>query len=271
MKKAFVAGWPISHSLSPHLHDYWLRRYGIDGSYDAIAVAPDQLNAFLSALPAADLIGGNITIPHKQAALKACARVDADARSIGAVNTLWLENGLLCGSNTDSYGFLANLDQTAPQWRSASLALVVGAGGASRAIVHALLSNGLEVRLANRTISRAEALAAEFGPKAKSNSWDTIDSLLPDCGLVVNTTSLGMKGQAPLAIDLDRAGTDTIVTDIVYNPIETPLLEQARHRGLKTVDGLGMLMHQAVPGFERWFGNRPEVDGRLREHLLAHF
>ena len=271
MRRAFVIGWPISHSLSPFLHGHWLTRHGIDGRYEAIAVPPDELGGFLANLSQASLVGGNVTIPHKQAALAACGRIDSEARAIGAVNTLWLEDNVLCGSNTDAYGFSANLDRNAPLWREAETALVLGAGGASRAIIHAVLEAGLKVHLVNRTLARAEAIADEFGPRVTAGGWDAIPALLPDSGLIVNATSLGMTGQPPLNIELKRADKRAIVTDIVYNPLETKLLEQAGDRGMKTVDGLGMLMHQAVPGFEKWFGIRPEVDADLRADLLQRF
>jgi shikimate dehydrogenase len=270
--KAFVTGWPVSHSLSPALHGFWLKRHGIAGSYEALPVSPEDFRTFLHDLPASGFVGGNVTIPHKEAAFAGCDVLDGEARAIGAVNTLWVEAGKVHGSCTDGYGFSANLDQYCPQWRDAKTALVIGAGGAARAVVHALLSGGIErVIVANRTRERAQALIANFQGNLQACGWQDIPDALPDAGLVVNTTSLGMKGHGgdEAWIDLAQARDDAIVTDIVYVPLETPFLRSARRRDLVTVDGLGMLLHQAVPGFERWFGVRPRVDAALREHMLA--
>jgi shikimate dehydrogenase len=267
--KAFVTGWPVSHSLSPALHGFWLKRHGIAGSYEAVAVSPDDFLDFLRNLPGSGFAGGNVTIPHKEAAFALCDRLDGDAKAVGAVNTLWLEDGLVCGGCTDGYGFAANLDQQNPAWRKCGSALVLGAGGAARAVVHALVTAGVrEITVANRTLSRAEALAQSFGHTVEPCPLDAIAGALAKAGLIVNTTSLGMAGKDDGKVDLAPARQDAIVTDIVYVPLETPLLRQARERGLATVDGLGMLLHQAVPGFERWFGLRPAVDGELRAHLL---
>lgn len=270
MIRAFVAGWPVSHSLSPSLHGFWLKQHGIEGSYEALAVEPMRFEAFLRELPASGFVGGNVTIPHKEAAFAGCGLLDSEARAIGAVNTLWLENGLLCGTCTDAYGFSANLDQYQPTWRYFRQALVLGAGGAARAIVHALLSAGDgEVVIVNRTPERAQSLAETFGKRVMARNWDSIARSISQADLIVNTTSIGMAGHEDASIDLSPAKETALLTDIVYVPLETPLLRLARKRGLRTVDGLGMLLHQAVPGFEKWFGIRPVVDDSLRNHLLS--
>jgi shikimate dehydrogenase len=270
MIRAFVAGWPVSHSLSPSLHGFWLKQHGIEGSYEALAVEPASFEAFLLELPASGYAGGNVTIPHKEAAFAGCDLLDSEARAIGAVNTIWLENGQLCGTCTDAYGFSANLDQYQPTWREYSKALVLGAGGAARAIVHALLSAGDgEVTIVNRTHERAQSLAGTFGRRVIARNSDSIAGSISHADLIVNTTSIGMAGHEGGWIDLSPAKETALFTDIVYVPLETPLLRSARKLGLRTVDGLGMLLHQAVPGFEKWFGIRPIVDDGLRNHLLS--
>jgi shikimate dehydrogenase len=272
--KAFVVGHPIAHSRSPKIHGHWLGRYGIGGSYEAIDVAPDDIATFLASLRERGLTGGNVTIPHKEAAFAAVARRDAAAELIGAVNTLWFENGDLVGGNTDAHGFAANLDEFAPGWTDNGPAVVLGAGGAARAVVHALkLRDVSDIRIVNRTLSRAGELRDRFGGGITAHGGATPD-LLADAGLLINTTSLGMagKGEADggkLPADPALLPARAIVTDIVYVPLETPLLGLARTRGLKTVDGLGMLLHQAVPGFERWFGRRPRVTPELRALVVA--
>ena len=267
-RRAFVVGHPIAHSRSPLIHGHWLAQHGLEGTYGRIDVAPDAFESFLKSMASQGLVGGNITIPHKEAAFRLVERRDAAAEAIGAVNTVWLEDSRLVGSNTDAYGFAANLDQNAPAWRDAETALVLGAGGASRAIIHALSQAGIElILIANRTASRADDLASTFGVAAIA--WNDIAAHLPATGLLVNTTSLGMTGKGDLDLPLDRMPSDAIVTDIVYVPLETPLLAKARQHGLATVDGLGMLLHQAVPGFERWFGVRPVVDAALRDLIVA--
>ena len=267
--RAFVIGHPIAHSRSPMIHRHWLGQHGIDGTYDAIDVAPDGLALFLERVRSGELVGGNVTIPHKERVFEAVDRRDDAAEAIGAVNTLWMEEGKLVGGNTDAYGFAANLDAGAPQWREAGSALVLGAGGAARAVLHAFRSAGIgRITVLNRTQARAEELALAF-PGVEAAGLDAGQTLLPRADLLVNTTSLGMKGQPPLDLDLDALPGGAIVTDIVYAPLETPLLRQANARGLKTVDGLGMLLHQAVPGFERWFGVRPEVSSDLRALVVA--
>ncbi|PLX38191.1 MAG: shikimate dehydrogenase [Hyphomicrobiales bacterium] len=269
-QRAGVIGWPVAHSRSPMIHGYWLKQYGIAGSYDRYPVEADRIDAFLADLAGAGLVGANVTIPHKEAAFRAAAEVDPVAAALGAVNTLWLEDGKLCGANTDAYGFLANLDAEAPGWDEVpGPAVVLGAGGAARAIVWALKERGFApVHVVNRTVSRAAELVAAFGSPLEAHGWDALGTLLGDAVLVVNTTSLGMAGNPPLEIDLSHLPDTALVTDIVYVPLETPLLAAAKARGLGTVDGLGMLLHQAVPGFERWFGVRPDVTPALRQLVV---
>ncbi|RWG03692.1 shikimate dehydrogenase [Mesorhizobium sp.] len=269
-KRAFVTGHPIAHSRSPKIHRYWLEEYGIDGSYQAIDVRPEDFAAFLKSLDENGYRGGNVTIPHKEAAFALVERRDEAAEAIGAVNTLWLEDGVLWGGNTDALGFAGNLDKHAPGWAANGPAVVLGAGGASRAVIHALKDRGLnDIRIVNRTLARAEELADRFGAGVSAHGAGAVGELLSDAGLLVNTTALGMHGNETLAADPAGLPGHAIVTDIVYVPLETPLLAAARARGLKTVDGLGMLLHQAVPGFERWFGKRPEVTPQLRRMIVA--
>jgi shikimate dehydrogenase len=272
-RKAFVIGHPIAHSRSPMIHGHWLKTLGLDGSYQAIDVAPQDLGAFLSGLAERGFAGGNVTIPHKEAVFAAVDRRDEAAEAIGAVNTLWFEDGVLCGGNTDAYGFAANLDAHSPGWAANGPAVVLGAGGAARAVVHALKERGVtDIRIVNRTLARAESLAARFGAGISSHASGALADLLGDAGLLVNTTSLGMQGKEggrDLPADPALLPAHALVTDIVYVPLETPLLAAARRRGLKTVDGLGMLLHQAVPGFERWFGHRPKVTPELRALIVA--
>lgn len=268
--KAFVCGHPIAHSRSPMIHGHWLKSHGIDGSYTAVDVAPEDFSAFLEGLAATGFRGGNVTIPHKEVAFAAVQRCDEAAEQIGAVNTLWFDDGILWGGNTDAYGFAANLDQFAPGWAAGGVAVVLGAGGASRAIIHALKQRGFrDIRIVNRTVARAEELADQFGPGVTAHPQAATGELLGDASLLVNTTALGMHGNEGLPADPAGLPDHAIVTDIVYVPLETPLLAAARARGLKTVDGLGMLLHQAVPGFERWFGRRPEVTSELRNLIVA--
>ena len=269
-KKAFVCGHPIAHSRSPKIHGYWLQKYGIAGSYEAIDVAPADIRQFFSALGAKGFAGGNVTIPHKEAAFAAVGRRDEAAESIGAVNTLWFEDGVLCGGNTDAEGFAANLDERADGWTGSGAAVVLGAGGAARAVIHALKQRDFQdIRVVNRTVARAVELADRFGSGVSAHPFEAAGELLGDAGLLVNTTALGMHGNMELPVDPGLLPDSAIVTDIVYVPLETPLLAAARRRGLKTVDGLGMLLHQAVPGFERWFGRRPEVTAELRDLIVA--
>ena len=270
-KLAGVMGWPVEHSLSPRLHGFWLERYGIDGAYVPLAVQPDTLGKALKTLAGLGFHGINLTIPHKEAALSHCDHVDALAARIGAVNTVVIRNGRLEGSNSDAFGFLENLRDGAPGWEArAGPALVLGAGGAARAVAAALLDAGApEVQICNRTGARAEALAAALGGSLKTVPWDTRAEALAEVSLLVNTTSLGMGGQPPLDLDLAQLPQAALVTDIVYSPLETPLLARARARGHRVVDGLGMLLHQARPGFEAWFGVAPEVTPELRAFMLS--
>jgi shikimate dehydrogenase len=272
MRRACVIGWPVEHSRSPLIHRYWLKQYGIDGAYEKEAVRPEALARFLGSLGAQGFAGANVTLPHKEAALRLAAVPDEAARAIGAANTLWFDQaGRLCASNTDAYGFITNLNEQAPRWNEARRPVVVlGAGGAARAILHGLLTEGVtRILLANRTRGRAEALAQAFGPAVEAIDWQDRNRALSGCGLIINTTSLGMTGKDPLDIDLAALPKDAVVADIVYSPLDTPLLAAARARDNRVVDGLGMLLHQAVPGFERWFGVRPEVTAALRAHVSA--
>lgn len=269
--RAFVIGYPIRHSRSPLIHGYWLQQAGLQGSYDAIPVAPDDLASFVAALKdgSSGLVGGNVTIPHKETVLALVDDVDDIARQIGAANTLWLEDGRLMATNTDSHGFAANLDEHAPGWDAGRTAVILGAGGASRAVIHAVLSRGYEkVRVVNRTVERANALANSFGPRVAAHGMDELPGLLPTADLFVNTTSLGMDGHQVPGIDFTVMSDGALVTDIVYIPLETPILAMARRQGLRTVDGLGMLLHQAVPGFAKWFGLTPEVTPELRQLIV---
>lgn len=271
MKRACVIGWPIQHSRSPLIHGHWLAKYGIAGTYIREAVKPENVDSFLSSLADRGFAGCNVTLPHKHAALAAAAHKDAAAVAIGAANTLWLEDGALCATNTDAYGFMTHLTQTVPDWQSVDAPVsILGAGGAARALIHGFLTAGVgEIRLCNRTQARAEDLARHFGPRVKPHAWTERERLSRDAGVLVNATALGMIHGEPLDLDVSHLGARTIVADIVYVPLETPLLAAARRRGLRTVDGLGMLLHQAVPGFEKWFGRKPDVTPDLRALLAA--
>ena len=269
--QAGVVGWPVSHSLSPRLHGFWLAELGIDGTYGALAVAPDDLEAILRSLPGRGFAGVNLTVPHKEAAAAIVDTMDSVARRIGAVNTIVVgADGSLAGSNTDGYGFIENLKSGAPQWTADnSTAVVLGAGGAARAIIAALFDAGVkELRLVNRTGSRAESLKDDIGGAITVVPWADRSAALEGAGLLVNTTTLGMTGEEPLEIHLSPLPAEAIVTDIVYAPLTTPLLKDAAGRGNPTVDGLGMLLHQARPGFHQWFGTAPAVTDALREHVL---
>lgn len=265
MKRACVIGWPIEHSRSPIIHNYWLRTLGIDGCYTREPVRPEELREFLASLEDRGFSGCNVTLPHKEAALALSSERDAAAQAIGAANTLWLENGRLCASNTDAYGYMTYLHHRAPQWNAADAPVVIlGAGGAARAIIHGFLDAGVSrVKLCNRSRGRSEELAGHFGSRVEVWDWSARNDAISDAGVVVNTTTLGMKGAGDPGIDFSRARPGTIVSDIVYVPLETSFLASARAHGLATVDGLGMLLYQAVPGFERWFGVRPQVTGEL--------
>jgi shikimate dehydrogenase len=268
-RAACLIGWPAAHSRSPLIHHYWLRKLGIEGGYSIEAVPPEGFADFVRRLSLHGFVGANVTIPHKERAL-ALSLPDARARTVGAANTLWYEGGELCSTNTDVEGFINNLDACASDWDAAEEALVLGAGGAARAVVFGLVERGIKrIHLVNRTVERAQSLADQFGASVDPSAWDNIDALLPRAGLLVNTTSLGMHGQPALQIDVDRLPPQAVVNDLVYVPLETPLLKAAKARGLKTADGLGMLLHQAVRGFELWFGQRPEVTSELRALVEA--
>ena len=271
MKKAFVTGWPINQSKSPMLHGFWLKQYNITGSYEAHSVAPENFEKFLKELPRSDLAGGNVTLPHKEIAFANVDYLDEAAKAIGAVNTLWIEDKRLHGGNTDAYGFSANMDQYAPDWKNRKTATILGAGGAARAIIHAVQkADYQEIHIVNRTLERAENLCNLFGQKCQAYGWEAIPNLLSKTDLLINTTSIGMAGSdASMMPDLSNLPSTASVSDIVYVPLETPFLKAANGLGLKTVDGLGMLLHQAVPGFEKWFGIRPEVTDELREYILG--
>ncbi|CUW37900.1 Shikimate dehydrogenase [Magnetospirillum sp. XM-1] len=269
---AGVLGWPVSHSRSPRLHGFWLEKLGIDGAYLPLAVAPENLESVICALPRMGFAGANVTVPHKEAVMRLVDRLDPLAARIGAVNTLVVgEDGALEGRNTDSYGFFQNLRQGCPGWvPSSGPAAVIGAGGAARAVVAALADAGVpEIRLANRSRERAEALAADLGGPVRVVEWAERADMLENCALLVNTTTLGMTGQSNLDLDLSALPQTALVNDIVYVPLETDLLARARARGNQVVDGLGMLLHQAVPGFAAWFGRRPEVTEELRSFVLS--
>jgi shikimate dehydrogenase len=261
---ACLIGWPAAHSRSPLIHHHWLRTLGVPGGYVIEAVPPDELQDFVFRLALRGFVGANVTIPHKERAL-ALTNPDSRARAIGAANTLWFEDGELRSTNTDVEGFLNNLDASAPGWEEIEEALVLGAGGSARAVVFGLLERGIpRVNLVNRTHERAQALADQFGDKVRPAPWQSFTDLLPRAQLLVNTTSLGMRGQPPLELDVNRLPDRAVVADLVYVPLVTPLLASARTRGLRTADGLGMLLHQAVRGFELWFGRRPQVTPELR-------
>ena len=269
---AGVMGWPVAHSLSPRLHGYWLRHYGIDGAYVPLPVRPERLGSALRALADLGFAGCNLTVPHKEAALGALDEIAEDARRIGAVNTILVRaDGSLYGWNTDIEGFAQSLISALPEWSIAGKhAVVLGAGGAARAVVAAVQNLGAEeVVILNRTRERAEALATDLGGAIRPLAWERRSEALSQAALLINTTTLGMLGKPPLSIDLAPLPTDAVVAEIVYAPLETPLLAEARRRGHGVVDGLGMLLYQAVPGFEAWFGRRPEVTPALRDFVLA--
>ncbi|HLT76475.1 MAG TPA: shikimate dehydrogenase [Ferrovibrio sp.] len=272
--RAGVIGWPVAHSRSPKLHGFWLRQYGIAGRYDRLPVPPEDLARFMAALPKEPGFRGiNVTLPHKVAVLPFLAEIDSVARRIGAANTIVVrEDGSLWGSNTDAFGFIESLKADAPAgWTAAAGPVaLLGAGGAARGVIVALLDEGApQIRVINRSREKAEALAAEFGPRLQAVAWDERAAALGGAGLLVNTTSLGMQGQPPLEIALDDLPATALVSDIVYTPLETDLLARARARGNPVVDGLGMLLHQGRPGFEAWFGRAPEVGPELRAAVLA--
>jgi shikimate dehydrogenase len=266
---ACLIGWPAAHSRSPLIHHYWLRTLGIAGGYVIEAVPPDELQDFVLRLSIRGFAGANVTIPHKERVL-ALTRPDARASAVGAANTLWYEGRELRSTNTDVEGFVNNLDASASGWDKVEEALVLGAGGSSRAVVFGLIERGIKhVHLANRTAARAQALADQFGASVHPIPWDGIAEVLPRAGLLVNTTSLGMHGHGALEVDVGALPPHAVVADLVYVPLETPLLQAAKARRLKTADGLGMLLHQAVRGFELWFQQRPQVTSELRALVEA--
>jgi shikimate dehydrogenase len=266
MKKACVIGWPISHSRSPLIHNYWLQLYGIAGEYRRVPVEAKHLKQFIEDLPLSGYRGCNVTIPHKERAFQFVAPADATTKRLGAVNTIYQQNGQLLGTNTDGEGFIANLQAKTESLKLQNgRALVLGAGGAAMAIIGALLDKGMaEIAVANRTLARSRQLRVKFGAAVKPVPWEDRNRGF-ECELLVNATSLGMTGQPPLDIDLTRFPVTSVVADIVYSPLRTPLLVDAAKRGNPTVGGLGMLLHQAVRGFELWFGKRPEVTQELAD------
>ncbi|UXN06320.1 shikimate dehydrogenase [Bartonella sp. HY761] len=272
LSKAFVTGYPIKHSRSPQIHRHWLKSHEIEGSYDPFEVAPDNFKDFIKNLRQSGFSGGNVTIPHKEMAHDLVDRRDDLANEIGAANTLWFEGDVLWGSNSDSYGFAKNLDDFVDDW-AGNCALVIGAGGASRAIIHALRERGFKkIMLSNRTKSRAENLMVHFNNDVDVIEWQDMNDHVQAADLIVNTTSLGLENHQQdanfMPIDFKQARRDVIINDIVYTPLNTPFLKAAAQEGLKTVDGIGMLLHQAIPGFERWFGVKPSVTPELRASIL---
>lgn len=269
---AGVIGYPVAHSLSPRLHGHWLQRYGIKGHYVPLEVHPDDLVEVLGAMGRMGFVGANVTIPHKETVLRLADQVTDRATLIGAANTLtFRSDGTIFADNTDGYGFIENLRQRARGWDPrGGPAAVIGAGGAARAVIVSLLDAGVpEIRLTNRTRLRADQLKSEFGARIVVYDWVHMNAMLDGAATLVNTTSQGMEGQTPLKINLEELPKTALVTDIVYTPLRTPLLAAAEDAGYQTVDGLGMLLHQAVPGFQRWFGQRPEVDEDLRNVVLG--
>ena len=271
MKRACVIGWPIAHSRSPMIHGYWLAKFGIDGAYTKVPVRPDDIASFLTSLSGQGFDGCNVTVPHKEAAFRIAHEREPSAEAVGAANTLWLDGGRLHAANTDTYGYMAALTAAVPDWagRDAPVA-ILGAGGAARAIVYGFLEAGVgEIRLFNRSRERAEALAAAFGARVRVFDWSEREAKSRSALVLVNSTSLGLKHTGDIGIDFAGFHAATIVSDIVYAPLETAFLQRARLHGLRAVDGLGMLLHQAVPGFQQWFVVRPEVTAELYELVAA--
>jgi shikimate dehydrogenase len=273
LTKAFVTGFPVKHSRSPLIHGHWLKQFGIAGSYAAVEVAPADFAAFVADLKdgSSGFAGGNVTIPHKETAFALADEPDELASELGAANTLYLRDGRLNATNTDGYGFLNNLDDRIPGWDSAkNNAVILGAGGASRAVIQALRDRGFgAVHVLNRTEARGQELADRFGPRVHAGPMTALAERLAGADLFVNTTSLGMDDSGAIDIDFTVMRSNALVTDIVYVPLITPILAQAQAQGMKIADGLGMLLHQAVPGFEKWFGRRPEVTPELRATIIA--
>lgn len=270
VRAACVIGYPVAHSRSPTIHNFWIGKYGLAAEYRREEVEPETFHSFVSELDLRGYVGANITLPHKEAAL-AASEPDERAQAVGAANTLWLDDGVLRSTNTDVEGFLANLDDAAPGWgRGLDEAIVLGSGGSARAIVYGLREHGCQrIYVVNRTVERAEALRERFGNLVRPTPWEDLPALLSRARLLVNTTSLGMAGQPALEVDLSSLPSDATVADLVYSPLETPLLAAARARELRTADGLGMLLHQAVRGFSLWFGVTPAVTPDLRALVEA--
>ena len=269
-KAACVIGWPVEHSRSPLIHDYWIRQFGLKAAYRREAVPPDRFADFVTRLADHGYVGANVTVPHKETALE-LSKPDALAQAVGAANTIWRDDGVLRSTNTDVEGFVASLDAGVPDWaKQLESAVVLGAGGAARAIVFGLIERGVRhIHVVNRSLDRAAALRARFGDRVVPSGWDHRNDLLAGAGLLVNTTTLGMAGQPSLEIDLAQLAAAAVVADIVYAPLVTPLLAAGRARGLRTVDGLGMLLHQAAGAFARFFGLRPQVTQGLRTLVEA--
>jgi shikimate dehydrogenase len=270
-QRAGVVGWPIEHSRSPTIHRYWLHELGIPGDYEKFAVRPEEFRQFADKIGKDGFLGANVTVPHKEAAFESCDRRTDVAEALGAVNTLWREDGRLWGDNTDVVGFLANLDEATPGWdERKSVAVVIGAGGAARGIIYALASRGFErITIFNRTQARAEALAQHFGDSTLAMPGGDLSTELSDADLLVNASSLGMVGQPPFVVDVSALPKRAVVADAVYVPLRTPLVEAAGARGLRVAEGLGMLLHQAAPAFARWFGAHPTVTPALRALVEA--
>jgi shikimate dehydrogenase len=268
--RACIIGHPVEHSRSPLIHAHWLRRYGIDGLYERADVAPDGFATFVRSLADRGYAGGNVTVPHKEAAFRLASVEDPVAQELEAVNLLWTRSGRVMGANTDVAGFLGNLDEHAPGWDGKlSRAVLLGAGGAARAVIHGLKARGAgEILVVNRSFERAADLSARFGRSVQAVPQAALAESLEGASILVNATSLGMRGQPPLHVALDSLPKSALVTDLVYVPLETELLVEARRRGNPVVDGLGMLLHQAVPSFETWFGVRPEVTAELRDLVV---
>lgn len=269
---AFVTGFPVKHSRSPLIHGHWLKSLGLAGSYRAHEVAPEQFGAFIAGIKngSSGFIGGNVTIPHKELAFQLADKPDALSEELGASNTLWMEEGKLHATNTDGRGFTANLDERRPGWDQTDTAVIFGAGGASRAVIQAIRDRGLKnIHVVNRTASRAQELADRFGAAVHGHPTGALGEVMTGAGLFINTTSLGMDGEAAPQMDFSPLASGAVVTDIVYVPLRTPMLNQAEEQGFATVDGLGMLLHQAAPGFAKWFGKTPVVDETLRSLIIA--
>ncbi len=274
MIRACVIGWPIKHSRSPIIHNHWIKHLGIEGSYEKQAVAPDDAPQFLASLKDHGFVGCNVTVPLKEIAFQTAQIKEPSAMAVGAANTLWLDDqDRLCAGNTDTYGFMTHLETSAPKWQgdNQSPVTILGAGGASRAIVYGFLKAGVKhIHIYNRTPQRAIELAKAFGENVEVKNWDQRQESPQQSAVIVNTTTIGMNATGSLDIDFKNANPNCVVCDIVYVPLETELLKNAKAKGLKTVDGLGMLLHQAVPGFEKWFGIRPQVTTELRDLVIKN-